>query len=128
MKKGNAGYSLVEIVIAMALLAIITIPTYTCLNMSVKINAAADQLLKAQLAVSSAVETLMAEGIDPSMYDEENNKYEDSRFPNVVITPTTVTVDGNTTVVAGECTITSADQDTVTVTTYITKVKGGDGA
>lgn len=65
MKKGNAGYSLVEIVIAMALLAIITIPTYTCLNMSVKINAAADQLLKAQLAVSSAVETLMAEGIDP---------------------------------------------------------------
>lgn len=66
MKKGNAGYSLVEIVIAMALLAIITIPTYTCLNMSVKINAAADQLLKAQLAVSSAVETLMAEGIDPT--------------------------------------------------------------
>ena len=79
MKKGNAGYSLVEIVIAMALLAIITIPTYTCLNMSVKINAAADQLLKAQLAVSSAVETLMAEGIDPqkiiTINPETSDKY-----------------------------------------------------
>lgn len=64
MKKAkNGGYSLVEVLVAIALLAIITIPTYTCLVLSVRLNAKTDEMLKAQLAVSSAVETLMAEGI-----------------------------------------------------------------
>lgn len=125
MKKGNAGYSLVEIVIAMALLAIITIPTYTCLNMSVKINAAADQLLKAQLAVSSAVETLMAEGIDPSKFDANTGMYKDSRFPDVAITQKK---NENEEVVSNYYIIYSnkPGTETVTVTTYIPE--GGDGA
>lgn len=67
MKKAkNGGYSLVEVLVAIALLAIITIPTYTCLVLSVRLNAKTDEMLKAQLAVSSAVETLMAKGINPT--------------------------------------------------------------
>lgn len=118
MKKGNAGYSLVEIVIAMALLAIITIPTYTCLNMSVKINAAADQLLKAQLAVSSAVETLMAEGIDDVQLTkaDDENEYK-SRFPSVTIDKEIVNE-----AATGRYIISSNEQPTVTVITYIPKI------
>lgn len=64
MKKNNEGFSLVEVLLAMVLLAAIVIPTCTSLVLSFRMNAKAEALMQAQLAVSSAVETLMAEGID----------------------------------------------------------------
>ena len=65
MKKNNEGFSLVEVLLAMVLLAAIVIPTCTSLVLSFRMNAKAEALMQAQLAVSSAVETLMAEGIRP---------------------------------------------------------------
>jgi prepilin-type N-terminal cleavage/methylation domain-containing protein len=64
VKKHNEGFSLVEVLLAMVLLAAIVIPTCTSLVLSFRVNAKAEALTQAQLAVSSAVETLMAEGID----------------------------------------------------------------
>lgn len=106
MKKHNGGYSLVEILIAMALLAIITIPTCTSLVLSVRINAGTDKMLKAQLAVSSTVEILMAEGIGGVDYA--------NRFDDVEVK---TEEDGQ----GYWVTVTSTVDESVTVTTYIRK-------
>ena len=63
-RKRNGGYSLVETVVAIAILAIIVTSVSTGMVLAFKMNAKTEQLMQAELAVSSAVETLMAEGID----------------------------------------------------------------
>ena len=63
MKKHNEGFSLVEVLVSMVILAVIVIPTCTSLVLSFRLNAKSESLMQAQLAVSSAVETLMAKGI-----------------------------------------------------------------
>ena len=61
--KHDGGFSLIEVVLAMVILALIVVPTCTSLVLSFRVNAKADAMLQAQLAVSSAVEKLMASGI-----------------------------------------------------------------
>ncbi|MBQ5671971.1 MAG: hypothetical protein IIV43_06415, partial [Oscillospiraceae bacterium] len=65
MKRNNAGSSLVEIVAATAIMGILVGAVCTSLMFGLRLNEKTDAQLKAQLAVSSVVETLMAEGIDP---------------------------------------------------------------
>ncbi len=62
-QKHNEGYTLVELLVSMVILAAIVLPTCTGLVLSVRMNAKTDDLMQAQLAVSSTVETLMASGI-----------------------------------------------------------------
>ena len=62
-KKHNEGFTLVELLVSMAILAAIVIPTCTSLVLSYRMNAKTDKMMQAQLAVSSTVETLMAKGI-----------------------------------------------------------------
>lgn len=101
-KKNNEGFSLVEVLVAIVILAAIVIPACTSLVLSHRINAKTDSMLRSQLAVSSAAEALMAEGINEE-YKHENTdpdenygyievpvsngtkKYVD-RFPEVFIT------------------------------------------
>lgn len=64
MKKYNEGFSLVELLVSIVILAAIVLPTCTSLVLSYRLNAKARELMQAQLAVSSTVETLMAQGID----------------------------------------------------------------
>ena len=99
-QKHDEGFSLIEVLVAIALLGALVVPTCTALVMSHRMNAKADALLKAQLAVSSTVETLMAEGIvaekitDNADYwvevSDEENVVDDGekvidRFPDVTI-------------------------------------------
>ncbi len=68
MKRNNAGSSLVEIVVATAIMGILVSAVCTSLMFGLRLNEKTDAQLKAQLAVSSTVETLMAEGIsDPTV-------------------------------------------------------------
>ena len=76
--KGNGGFSLIECLVAIVLLGAMVVPTCTALVMSIKINDKTDQMLQAQLAVSSAVEILMAEGI------VEGTNYEE-KFDNLTV-------------------------------------------
>lgn len=62
--KHNEGFTLVELLISMVILAAIVLPTCTSLVLSYRMNAKTEKMMQAQLAVSSTVETLMAEGID----------------------------------------------------------------
>ena len=127
--KQDGGFSLIEVVLAMVILALIVVPTCSSLVLSFRVNAKAEALLQAQLAVSSAVEELMANGIvedrvpqeGTETYDivkitEENgvtdaDPKETDLFPNVKIT---VNADDSCYKV-----VVTDNNDLVTVTTYI---------
>ncbi len=88
--KYNGGFTLVELLIAITILAAVVLPTCTSLVLSYRLNAKAEQMMQAQLAVSSAVETLMAEGITDDYLDSLNKEgmegayiYTSSEFPGM---------------------------------------------
>ena len=83
-QKHNEGFSLIETVVAIAILGLVVIPCCSGLLMSIRINEKAQQMMQAQLAVSSAVETLMAEGITAAHenYDQITGT---DRFPDVTV-------------------------------------------
>ena len=96
----NGGFSLIETVVAIAILGLITVPCTSGLLMSIRLNEKAQQMMQAQLAVSSAVETLMAEGIDKTiagwaiangvLYDacfpkQDGQAGLEDRFPDVMV-------------------------------------------
>ncbi len=64
LPRGKGGFTLIEVVVAMVVLALVAAPLGGALVVSVRVNAYADRVLKARLEVSSAVERLMAEGVE----------------------------------------------------------------
>ena len=145
----NGGYSLIEILLAIVLLGAIMVPTCTSLVRSVKINDRTDEMMQAQLAVSSAVETLMAEGIvaeqiieveedgdenygwiivEETDADGDKTTKNVDRFPEVEIVTQKVT-DAPYYAVTVTKTITMEDETTrelASVTTYIRAGGGGE--
>ena len=118
--KHNAGFSLIEVLVAIVILAAIVVPTCSSLVISHRMNAKTEQLMQAQLDVSSAVETLMAEGIKA----EENDSgklvpMRAEQFPDVGIA-ITVPEPGKP---YYRVTFTSKIDSSVVVETYIKLVK-----
>ena len=74
MKQNNSGFSLVEIVVAIAILGMFAVSTCTSLVLGLRMNDKTEAMLNAQLAVSSAVETLMAEGITSDANNRANRE------------------------------------------------------
>ena len=74
------GFSLIEVMVSIAILGFVAVPMFTGLLFSYRLNQRSDEKLQAQLAVSNAVETIMAEG-----YKSADNDYE-TRFPSVSLT------------------------------------------
>ena len=66
----TAGFSLIEVLVAITILGLVVVPIGSSLVLSFRLNARSGDMLQAQLAVSSAVETIMAEGFD----EEEDYK------------------------------------------------------
>ena len=92
--KHNGGFSLVEVLVAITLMASIVVPVCTGMLVAPRVNAKAEAMLEAKIAVSSAVETLMAEGI-PADLDEYPDRFEgvtidlisdEATYYNVVVT------------------------------------------
>lgn len=132
-QKHNGGYSLIEVLVAIVLLGIFVAPTCSSLVMGYRMNSKADQLMQAQLAVSSAVETLMAEGIqyasdEYDMVTPEGGTQKLDRFPNATVKTSVPDGYDETTAPYYKVTVTSSNEDTesVSVTTYIRKA-GGNG-
>jgi prepilin-type N-terminal cleavage/methylation domain-containing protein len=141
-KKHDEGFSLVELLVSIVILAAIVLPTCTSLVLSYRLNAKSRDMMQAQLAVSSTVETLMAQGIDAErvatlkannqvnadqhiIYDcawdsEKSELSQTDDYPEVVIT---ITEDKSA---DGYVTLTVSDDDgLVTVTTQIRTQTGG---
>lgn len=74
-RENNGGFTMIEVLVAIAILAGIVIPVCSSLLLSLRMNAKAEQVLQARLAVSSAVETLMAEGIDTDTIATVRDKF-----------------------------------------------------
>lgn len=115
-RKGTGGFSLVEVLAAITVLGLIAAPVGASLVMSHRLNARSQQLMQAQLAVSNAVETLMAEGIT----GEPTAGYRSADFPEVRIT-----TERGEDEAAYRVTVSGSDPDLdVTVVTYIRPAEG----
>lgn len=117
-QKNNGGFSLIEILVGMAILALIVLPTCTGMVMSFRLNAKTNQMLQAQLAVSSAVETLMAEGYSDSNAENVKNEIKESHQIELTITGTPQENYYEVTVQDSE--------NMVSVTTHIRQMAGGN--
>lgn len=60
----SEGFSLVEALAAITILGLVVVPIYSSMMLSYRLNLHSERTLQAQLAVSAAVETIMAEGFD----------------------------------------------------------------
>ena len=115
--KKNDGYTLLEVVVSMLVLAIIAAPIGSAFVVSARVNAYADKVFQARLAVSSAAEQLMAEGVEVAKDVSGNLTVKNLSNPEKV--KATVT---NDPIPVGDLytvTITSKDVDTVKVTMQV---------
>jgi len=67
------GFSLIEVIVAITILGFIAVPMLSGLLKSYQLNLRSDERMQAQLAVSSAVETIMAEGFNEDWYIKDFN-------------------------------------------------------
>lgn len=118
-KNGRGGFSLIEVVVAIALLGLVVVPICGGLVLSFRLNARTEALMQAQLAVSSVVETLMSEGITGAS-DRYGVSDGENRFPGVTVVTSKDTDESFTVTV-----ISTAVPD-VSVTTHIRPAEGGD--
>lgn len=80
-KERTAGFSLLEVVVAIAILGLVSAPICTSLILAGRINAHSQVVMEAHLNVRTAVEILMQDGVT-----EKSDEYRKDEFPNVKIT------------------------------------------
>lgn len=79
-KERTAGFSLLEVVVAIAIIGLISAPICSSLILAGRINAHSQAVMEAHLNVRTAVETLMKDGVT-----EERDEYRKKDFPKVKI-------------------------------------------
>mgnify|MGYP000030779179 FL=1 len=79
-KERTAGFSLLEVVVAIAIIGLISAPICSSLILAGRINAHSQAVMEAHLNVRTAVETLMKDGMT-----EESDDYYANKFPNVTV-------------------------------------------
>lgn len=116
-KQRTAGFTLVEIIVAIAIMGLVSAPICASLVLAGRINARSQAVMEAQLDVRAAVETLMKDGVT-----EARDPYRQSDFPKVTI----ITVKDSKNPYYH---VTVSDKPTklVTVDTYVRAVSPGGG-
>lgn len=79
-KERTAGFSLLEVVVAIAIIGLISAPICSSLILAGRINAHSQAVMEAHLNVRTAVETLMKDGVTKT-----DTAYRKNDFPNVTI-------------------------------------------
>lgn len=117
-KERTAGFSLLEVVVAIAIIGLISAPICSSLILAGRINAHSQAVMEAHLNVRTAVETLMKDGVTKA-----DTAYRKNDFPNVTIE--TEKADDKP-----YYRVTVSDKPTklVTVKTYVRAVPEGGGA
>lgn len=116
-KERTAGFSLLEVVVAIAIIGLISAPICSSLILAGRINAHSQAVMEAHLNVRTAVETLMKDGVTKT-----DTAYRKRDFSDVTI---------QTEKVVGKpyYQVTVSDKPTklVTVKTYVRAVPEGGG-
>lgn len=88
-KERTAGFSLLEVVVAIAIIGLISAPICTSLILAGRINAHSQAVMEAHLNVRTAVETLMKDGVTmkDGVMTKPSADYCAKTFPNVTIIP-----------------------------------------
>ena len=118
-KERTAGFTLLEVVVAIAILGLVSAPICSSLILAGRINAHSQVVMEVHLNVRTAVEILMQDGVTAA-----SSAYRESDFPDVTIK--TEKVDGKP-----YYHVTVSDKRTeplVTVETDIRAVPEGGGA
>lgn len=117
-KERTAGFSLLEVVVAIAIIGLISAPICSSLILAGRINAHSQAVMEAHLNVRTAVETLMQDGVT-----QPSDNYRAEAFPNVTVK---TVKDGDNPYYR----VTVKDKHTeplVTVKTYVRAVPEGGG-
>ena len=89
-RKQTAGFTLMEAVVAMAILGLVAATLGSGLVVSFRLNARSEQMLQARLQVAATAELLMAQGIQD--YTEGNGSCEvtikSNTYPDASVTAT----------------------------------------
>lgn len=118
-KQRTEGFTLVEIIVAIAIMGLVSAPICASLVLAGRINARSQAVMEAQLDVRTAVETLMEEGVT-----EASGDYRAEEFPGVKIqTEQERTGDPYYKVTVSD----DRAEPLVTVDTYIHAAPGGGG-
>lgn len=132
----TAGFSLIEVVVGIALLGLVTAPVCASLILSVRLNSHAQALMSARLQASGVVETLLAEGITTDAEGRlEGFSPKESAWEKIEDGVTVVAEKENTSDPFYKVTVSSSvgvegKQETVVIETRVRAVsaKGGEGA
>ena len=84
----RAGSSLIEVVVSIAILGLVVVPLCSSIVLAHRVNARTEALMQDQLAVSAAVERLMAQGVDVSASgwsQQDDNTYSSTTEDGVEI-------------------------------------------
>ena len=79
-KERTAGFTLLEVVVAIAILGLVSAPICSSLILAGRINAHSQAVMEAHLNVRTAVEILMQDGVTA-----ESENYREDKFPDVKI-------------------------------------------
>ena len=79
-KERTAGFTLLEVVVAIAILGLVSAPICSSLILAGRINAHSQVVMEAHLNVRTAVEILMQDGVTA-----ESENYREDKFPDVTI-------------------------------------------
>ena len=79
-KERTAGFSLLEVVVAIAILGLVSAPICSSLILAGRINAHSQAVMEAHLNVRTAVEILMQDGVT-----EKSDEYRKDEFSTVTI-------------------------------------------
>ena len=81
----KAGSTLVEVVVAITILGLVCAPICSSLVLAARVNARSEQVMAAQLSVSSAVERLMAEGVATVETKDDKDYVTQPKFDNITV-------------------------------------------
>jgi Tfp pilus assembly protein PilV len=117
--KSRSGFSLIETLLSALLFTFVVMTIGSSIIVSVRLNAKARRMTEARLAVSSAVETIMAKGVDKSLLPNSLAAGTPTAYPSPNGS-VSVTLERDSSIsTLYKITVTSTNENSVAAETYV---------